>query len=794
MLINKINKIFVLLFLFTHGLSAQISDLNITQLSNLPYTQELNDIWGYEDELSNQYALVGTYTGTSIVDVTNPANPVEILFIPGANSIWRDIKTHRDFAYVTCDQGMDGLLIINLDPLPAGTPTYQFYRPELTFNGDTDTLNKAHNLYIDENGYCYISGSNISSGETFILDVFTNPGSPIFKGATLPIYAHDAYSRGDTLWTSDINAGKFSCYDVSDKLNPALLADQSTPMNFCHNAWISDDGNTLFTTDEKQNAWIGSYDVSDLSNIKELDRWKTKTPGTIPHNVHTYNDYLVISYYTDGIIILDASRPDNLIEVGRYDTYFGQPEIGFYGSWGAYPFASTGLIYASDINTGLHVLQPNYVRGCWLEGTVYDQSSSNPVFDAEIKLVSADITKNSNINGIYKTGVGIPGTYTVEVRKAGYVPSIVQVNLVNGQLTLQDFYLTPAVPFTFSGQVVESANPSTGIPNAQVMISSSMYDYNITADANGNFSTQIFPEVYEVIAGEWGYRAKLVAISALDSTLVNNPVIDLDKGYHDDFVLDLGWSENGSATTGRWERGIPENVSTFQGNVLPEEGDMSNDLGEACLITGNNGNGQHGLDDIDNGFTRITSPSMDLTSYSDPKLKFNYFMSVNWPPDPLNKFEVTVDNGSTTAVIFSTSMPNYDWSPDQIYHLNNFITLTNDMTISFTGNDSTGTAFELLVDMFEVYDTLVSTPIQPIENSKDMVYCYPNPFKELLTVEYDLESTSKDSNLELYNSLGACIYTRRLKNRKDIIQLNLDLSPGIYLIKVNDLVKKIIKE
>jgi hypothetical protein len=56
------------------------SQLNVDSLSHISYQQlhgaNLNDVWGYEDEMGNEYAIVGTSKGTSIVDISNPSNPV----------------------------------------------------------------------------------------------------------------------------------------------------------------------------------------------------------------------------------------------------------------------------------------------------------------------------------------------------------------------------------------------------------------------------------------------------------------------------------------------------------------------------------------------------------------------------------------------------------------------------------------------------------------------------------------------------------------------------------------------
>ena len=59
-----------------------------------------NDIWGYADENGNEYALVGGFDGTYIVDVsTSPESPQLVSFIPGSYSSHRDIKTFGNFMY-----------------------------------------------------------------------------------------------------------------------------------------------------------------------------------------------------------------------------------------------------------------------------------------------------------------------------------------------------------------------------------------------------------------------------------------------------------------------------------------------------------------------------------------------------------------------------------------------------------------------------------------------------------------------------------------------------------------------
>jgi hypothetical protein len=105
-----------------------------------------------------------------------------------------------------------------------------------------------------------------------IFDLNSNPENPTLLGNYSGSYFHDGMVRGDTLWGGAIYNGVFSVVDVSNPSSPTLMATEPTPNSFTHNCWISDDGNTVFTTDEVSGAYVTAYDVSNLNNIEELDR------------------------------------------------------------------------------------------------------------------------------------------------------------------------------------------------------------------------------------------------------------------------------------------------------------------------------------------------------------------------------------------------------------------------------------------------------------------------------------------------------------------------------------------
>jgi len=353
---------------------------NMELMGSLYYPQGLNDVWGYSDG-DHEYALVGTQTGLSVVDVTNPSNLNELYFIPGVQSIWRDIKTWQNYAYVSVE-GTDGLLIVDLSDLSGMSHVFI-----------DDYFTEIHNLYIDENGFLYAFGGTSSSG-VIILDLNSDPMNPTLAGEFHDYYLHDGMARGDTLWGAAMYEGLFTVIDVSDKSNIQTLSSYPTPCSFTHNIWVSDDNNYVFATDEQSSCYVAAYDVSDIFNITQIDLTQdwSGTGDVVPHNTHVLGDYLITSYYTSGVNIIDASDPFNLTEVAYYDTspLSGAP---MDGCWGAYPYLPSGLVLATDQQEGLFVLCQSIYGNTCNNGTINIPKNS---IKNEIIFQMSLLGKNSN--------------------------------------------------------------------------------------------------------------------------------------------------------------------------------------------------------------------------------------------------------------------------------------------------------------------------------------------------------------------------------------------------------------
>jgi len=84
------------------------------------------------------------------------------------------------------------------------------------------------------------------------------------------------------------------------------------------------------------------------------------------HNALVVGTDVYLSWYSDGVRVVDASDPEDLTEVAYFVPPAGQnpvkpPQRGVLSQmpqvWGVVVDEDTGLIYASDMNSGLWILR-----------------------------------------------------------------------------------------------------------------------------------------------------------------------------------------------------------------------------------------------------------------------------------------------------------------------------------------------------------------------------------------------------------------------------------------------------
>lgn len=777
--------------LFVFLLQATIvysQNYNVELLSNVRFTDECSNIWGYAAN-GKEYAIIGRLTGTSIFDITDAKNPKLLRFIPGARSQWREIKTWKDRVYVVADQGQDGLLIINMSKAPE--ISFVFYRPMVTINDPvlnihkTDFLNRAHTLYIDEKGFCYLNGGNLHFGVA-MFDLNKNPDSPEFTGIFNPSYAHDAFARHDTFWSADIIAGEFTVWNLKDKKNPVKLTSQQTGFAFTHNIWLSDDGHYAFTTDERANAFVEAYDVSNLNNITLVDKYRsrtTKVRGTIPHNTHYHNNFLVTSYYTDGFTIVDASNPAHLVEVGAYDTYPAGEE-DFHGCWGVYPYLPSGNIIASDIEFGLFVFKPNYKKAGYLKGVVKDSITGIVLDNVKIKIDLVPFNEVlTTANGSFKTGGPYTGEVTIELSKDGYRAKKMKVNLQTGQVTEANILLQPLENGEVRIKVIDAVTKQ-GIPGVNIQFVRPEVKFIVNTDANGNSVNLINEGNWMMHLGAWGY--KFESLPLVVTTVNQLLTIELTKRYEDNFLFDLGWTATSTAFRGIWGRVEPRGAYIREKAINPDF-DLPDDVGDQCMVTGN-GSTAATADDVDGGYSRLISPPMNLTDYKQPVLSFyawtvrmNLFDTI--PSAGTHK--VYLASGNDTILIDTLTPNNPSWKK---YSLNidpTKIKNKNNVHILFEAfepvNIDTRNIIEFAVDGFLLTDGTVTANKE--ETSTNSLYkAYPSPFINRITIEGP--ALPYDQQVDVMDSYGRKVksFTWKRMQTKWIVESNLP--SGLYFISV----------
>lgn len=317
---------------------------------------EYSDVWGYRDAATGkEYALLTSEEGTHVMDCSNPRNPVQRGMIASENTgsssnIWRDVKTFGQYAYVV-SEAYGGLQIIDLR-----NPD----NPRRVKQWGSSMWSNAHNIAMDEGtGLAYVCGTG--SG-THVIDVKTDPVNPNRIYRLSSPYIHDLSVRNGRAYVADQNGNRLRIYDVTNLPNsmPQLSQINMPGSGIAHATWPSRDATVCLTANETSGGPVGIYNVVNSRLPRRIATYKANastSPQAIPHNVYMEDRIAHITYYTEGYRVLDLSNPSSPTEVGYYDTYSGSSS-GYNGAWGAYHTMPSGVIYVSDIYTGLYVFKP----------------------------------------------------------------------------------------------------------------------------------------------------------------------------------------------------------------------------------------------------------------------------------------------------------------------------------------------------------------------------------------------------------------------------------------------------
>jgi choice-of-anchor B domain-containing protein len=702
-----------------HGPAAAQTSLDVSLLSHLDQYASYAALWGWTSPGGTELVILGTSTGTSIVDVTVPTAPVERAFIPGVSSSWREMKAYDHYAYVVTEGAGGGMQIIDLATNP----------PALVATYST-TFDTGHTITIDGH-YAYVSGARSGGVQVGIriLDL-TNPTSPVDVGGWNGFYTHDCSIRGNRLWAACISSGLVAVVDITNKANPSMITNFTWTGNSAHNCELTGDGRYLLTTDEVGGGHLHVFDVLDPMNPVLVAEWSAHPAASI-HNVHIRGDLAYISYYTEGMRVVDITDPTLPVEVGYYDTWPGASG-GFNGNWEVYPHAQSGNAYLSDISTGLYVVRFEPTRGS-VSGTVR-AAGAGPVLAGATVGIAGGAATASQADGRFRL-FDAPGMQTLVTSFFGFYDDSTAVTITVGADTPQDVELDRLPSLGVQGTVRAAAG---GTPLADAVVALDSSPLARTTGGAGDYDFEFVPlGVWSFEASRFGYTPERRVVSLSQYETMAPPVVvdfDLDPAAvaHDFEPSQQGWARTvpaGQATSGLWVWADP--VGSGGGAVQPED-DHSPAPGVRCWVTGNAASPGLGVGtaDVDNGITVLQTPIFDLSGLANPEISYWRWYCNDAGSNPGGdslRVDISNDGGTTWKSLEKVGHTVASWTQVRVA-VASLVAPTAQMRLRFTAEDlGGGSVVEAAIDDFMAYG-FTTTDAAPHAARTQLHANVPNPF------------------------------------------------------------------
>ena len=285
-----------------------------------------SDIWGWTDtETGKEYALMTLDSGTSFVDISTPTEPVYLGFLPTATTatIWRDVKTYQNYAYIVAESINHGLQVFDLTQLRnIASPPVQF-----TSTNRITGFGSAHNIVINEDtGFAYVVGAETCNGGLHMINL-ANPANPTDAGCfSNDGYTHDAqcvsYIGPDTEHIGkeicfNANEDTVTIVDVTTKSSPIMISRTGySNSQYTHQGWLTEDQRYYLMNDELDEQTLGHntktyiWDMLNLDSPQMIGFYNGPEPS-IDHNLYIKGNFAYLTNYTSGLSVVDISDIGN---------------------------------------------------------------------------------------------------------------------------------------------------------------------------------------------------------------------------------------------------------------------------------------------------------------------------------------------------------------------------------------------------------------------------------------------------------------------------------------------------
>lgn len=341
------------------------SSANVTLLWSQPGEGMHSDIWAQDGlvfaphvsdgSIEVRDAGTGALLGTATVPEAGRGQ---------RNAVW-DVKAANGVLYAAT--AVHGLVVFDVSE-PSSPEMIGQYRVFIEDERNSpENFVDIHNIFLSPDGKLVfaINTSAFPASDLRIIDV-SDPTSPrevgrfVKEDAAFLEGVHDVnvIERDGRLiaFLNYLEAGLW-VLDVTDPSAVIVLGSIKWDGIFSHSGWAFPlDGRLYYAhAEEGDDKHLTVLDVTDLADPQVVASFRTRD-GISIHNVQVVEGVAYISYYVDGLRVVDLRNPEAPLELGHYDTVPADDERDILqGVWGVR--VMDGAVYLSDIETGTYAVR-----------------------------------------------------------------------------------------------------------------------------------------------------------------------------------------------------------------------------------------------------------------------------------------------------------------------------------------------------------------------------------------------------------------------------------------------------